>query len=176
MVPNNVRKWADHLSDTVDIRDHVIYFGPGTSDELLMRIPLSWKIGPRSTIVITLGIDNEYSNPMLRVGVTDNIASNYFYITDKNDYHTWPPCFPEAGNREDRVLPCAEIPSIFKFTLLLEDKYGYCETAQNGGYFNGAEYSKHLDANRDLFLQLLRLNYDYTYYIRYITITTDDYP
>lgn len=175
MVPQNVRKWADHLSDTVDIRDHVIYFGPGTSDELLMRIPLRWEIGPSSTIVITIGIDSGYSNRYLRVGVTDTIVSHYIYITDKDDYDM-PPCFPECCNSENRLLPCDEIPSTFKITLLLGDKFGYCETTQDGGYFNGGEFTKHLDANRDLFFQLLRLNSGYTYYIRFIKITTDDSP
>ena len=98
VTPSNVESLASHISPTADIQETVIHFTPGTSNELILSIPLHWLYGfDDATIRIELGIDNEYPNQYdhdLRVGVSDGTNSNLFYIVDVNNYGSYPPCYP----------------------------------------------------------------------------------
>lgn len=173
VVPQNVESLTDHLSSTADIQDTVIHFGPGTYGELLMSIPLFWGVYPDSTIVIEIGIDNEYANSYdhdLRVGVSDGSNSNLFWIVDKNNYGTSPPCYPIVPER-DQTLVSGDVPRRFKLIVRPDLQYGYCETAQEGGYTNVGVFENKV-SSYPLFVHFLRHDAHEQYYIRYITIET----
>ena len=133
-------------------------------------------IDSADNIVITLGIDNEYPNKYdhdLKVELSDGKESYYFYIVDLKDYPNYPPCYPDVPKRDERRVSCGtEVPTIFKFTVILLDKAGYCETPQEGGYFNVGKFEKYLEHSTLLDLNLYRDDADENYYIRYISIQT----
>ena len=172
VTPSNVKSLAGHISPSADIQETVIHFRPGTSNELLLSIPLLGFSGCDPTIVIELGIDNEYPNKWdhdLRVGVSDGRVSNLFYIVDKNNYHSSPPCYPIVPNRDDTRVT-GKVPRTFKMTIVLQEQYGNCETAHDGGYSNVGKFENKLDLSRLLYFQLIRHDAAENYYIRYISI------
>jgi len=172
--PQNVLVFADIISDSADIQNTVIHFGPGTGGEILLEIPLyidSFNLAV-STIVITLGIDNEYANSYdsdLKVGVTDRDGENYFWIPDAGDYCIYSPCFPIVRERDD-TLVSGEVPRTFKMTIEPRYKYGYCETAHDGGYSNAGVFDDKLDVFKDVYFRLIRDEPHDEYFIRYISI------
>ena len=173
MNPKNVLIFADIISASADIQNTVIHFGPGTGGEILLQIPLYINRDLAvSTIVITLGIDNEYANNYdsdLKVGVTDGEKKNYFWIPDAGDYCIYSPCFPIVLDRDD-TLVSGEVPRTFKMTIDPKFKYGYCETAHDGGYSNVGEFDDKLDVSKDVHFQLIRDESHDEYFIRYISI------
>ena len=101
VLPSNVESVAEYISPTADIREKVIVFGPGHAWEHLLHIPLKGRVCSDSTVVINIGIENEYPNQHnhdLRVGLYDGTRANMFYILDKQDYSGYPPCYPITDN------------------------------------------------------------------------------
>ena len=146
MVPGNVDSLANYidLSPTATIDDTTIHFGPGRYEELLLSVPFET---PESAIVITLGINSSYpnkhsANPIL--SVSDGYSSNSFRIVDVNKYDTTPPCYPLGYKRDETLVSAGtRVPPIFKFTIIPSEQFGpfgYCETAQDGGYINVGKY------------------------------------
>lgn len=138
-----------------------------------MRIPLFWIEGTDKSVAITLAIDNEYPNKYdhdLKVGLTDRKNGNFFWIVDNANYCSYPPCYPIALHGV-KTLVSGKAPRIFKMTIVPEDKYGYCETAQDGGYTNIGVFDDKLDPSRDdMYLELVRDEPDENYFIHYISI------
>ena len=174
MLPNNVESLADHISPTADIQSTVIHFKPGSAGELLLSVPMFWGFFYDSTIVIKLGIDNEYPNKYdhdLRVGVSDGTTSNLFYIVDVHNYNSYPPCYPIVPNVGQRRVG-GKVPYTFQMTIIPSERYGYCETAQEGGYSNVGVFADKLDPSQTLYVQLIRHDAEENYYINYISIET----
>ena len=150
----------------------MIIFGKGKSGEKLLEVPLG-PIEPQSTIVIKLGIDSSYSyrrdvDPVIRI--SDGTKTNSFVIVDYGNYRTHAPCYPLGKHDKKRVRRWTRVPATFKFTLLPEQKYGFCETAQEGGYINTGTFSNLLDLSKPLSLLLTRSHGHEQYHIRYIAV------
>ena len=86
-------------------------------------------------------------------------------IADKSNYHDHAPCYGAEGipgktlrylktirKREPRTRD-SFYPGQFVFTLKLDEKRGYCYTAQDGGYVKTDGYSKQLSLNNGLTLE-----------------------
>ena len=122
-------------------------------NELLLLVPFET---PESAIVITLGMNSTYpnkhsNNPLFLV--SDGYNSNLFYIVDVHQYDTTPPCYPLGYKRDEtRVSVGTKVPPIFKFTIIPLEHFGYCETAQNGGYINVGTFFQQLDLTKKLLL------------------------
>ena len=129
---------------------------------------------PDSAIVITLGMDSSHYNrydATLHIGVTDLSKSLRFGIIDVQQYRFFPPCYPiTAISSGNRVSEGTKVPSTFKLTLLLKDSFGYCETAQEGGYINVEKFYNVLDLSRPLYLQLVNWIEWKEHFIHYISI------
>ena len=170
MVPGNIESVADYISSQADIYDTFIHFRPGTFG-ILLTIPIP---SPESAIVITLGINNSYPNtheskPMFRV--TEFFRSNSFYIVDAGEYDTSPPCYPVAEEMDETLVSAGtKVPSTFKLTIIPQERFGYCETAQDGGYMNVGVFPEELNLNMALVFELVRDNSEDQYFIHYISI------
>ena len=171
MTPDNVECLASHISPVSTIKETVIHFGPGIAGESILRVPIET---PDSAIVITLGIDNSHYNrhdATLHIGVTDLSKSLRFGIIDVKQYRVWPPCYPVSAISDGkRVSEGTKVPSTFKFMINLKERFGYCETAQEGGYINGGKFYNELDLSRPLYLELLNWIEWREHFIHYISI------
>ena len=172
MLPSNVKSVAEYISPSADIQEKVIHFGPGDSPrEDLLRIPLRGRACSDSTVVINVGIENEYPNEhvqYLYVGLADEVASNMFIIVGKKQYDSYPPCYPDAPNVDDTRVS-GDVPNTFKIVLIPREKYGYCETAQEGGYLCSGIFDNRVLMDNP-FILLRRWGVNENYYLRYLTI------
>ena len=169
MVPGNIESLADFISSQADIYDTVIHFRPGTFG-ILLTIPIP---RPESAIVITLGINNSYPNTHDICRAPAGALQISFYIVDAEKYETSPPCYPDVEERDEtRVSSGTKVPSTFKLTIIPEERLGYCETAQDGGYINIGMFSDELNLNSPLVFELVRDNEEDQYFIHYISIHT----
>ena len=172
MLPSNVKSVAEYISPTADIQEKVIHFGPGDAWEHLLRIPLKRRVCSDSIIVINVGIENEYPNQHdhdLRVGLADGTNANMFYIIDKINYKDYPPCYPDTIP-VDRTRVSGDVPNTFKIVLIPQEKYGYCETAQEGGYLSSGVFDKLVSMGKKTHILVQRESPQENYYIRYLTI------
>ena len=171
MLPSNVESVAEYISPTADIQEKVIHFGPGDAWEHLLRIPLKGRVCSDSTIVKNVGIENEYPNQHdhnLRVGLADGTYANMFYIVDKQNYNGYPPCYP-ITDHVDSTRVSGDVPNTFKIVLIPQEKYGYCETAQEGGYLSSGVFDKLVSMGKKTHILVQTHSPHENYYIHYLT-------
>ena len=171
VTPGNVECLASYISPGATITELDIHFSTEVSGELLLTVPIE---KPKSSIIITLGIDSSYPNThdaTLRIGVTDFHNSNWFHIVDAAQYVKSPPCFAVVDNTDETLVSeGTKVPSTLQFTIHPMERFGYCETAQEGGYINVGKLNQKLDLAEPLNLQLIGWNADEEYSIHYILI------
>ena len=175
LVPGNIIDHASQLSPTVSITDKVIHVGSGASWEMLMTVPIG-TVDPDSTITVTVGVDRSHFNtagldadPHFKV--TDGTKFNEFSLVDINNYKHYAPCFPLNGGADnDLVSSGTKVPATFKFTFIPGQAFGYCETAQEGGYINTGKFNSNIDIGKPLSLQIQREHGSEQYYFHYILI------
>ena len=159
LVPGNLKSHASFLSPRVKIMDEVILAGPATPSEKLIEVPIG-TIDDTSTVVVTVGVDNAHFNkngvdadPHIRI--SDGVTFYEVWIVDISNYHNHAPCYLTKHNKRKTVPSGTKVPSTFKFTFHLSQQFGYCETAQVGGYINTFKSSKRLDLSKPLSLQIV---------------------
>ena len=162
MTPDNIRYFASKLHSSADIQDRVIHFGAGSANDLLLEVPLGI-VHPRSTIILTVGLDNSHPNTAgvdsdPKVGISDGTVNNTYVLPDQHNYANIPPCRPIAGTgtHDNRRIPGAQVPSTFKLTFVPFSRYTACETAQVGGYVNTGRFNNRIDTSQPLFLRVVR--------------------
>ena len=175
MTPQNIGSHATFLDSSIDIQDRVIHFGPGMAKEKLLEVPLG-VVDPQVTIVITIGLDKSHPNAASvdsdpRIGISDGTNDNVFIIVDVNNYPQFGPCYPTGGNHDaTRVSSGTPVSSMFKLTFTPFNKFGFCETAQDGGYINTATFDLQLDITMPLSLTLMRSDLLEEYYFHYLKL------
>ena len=175
LTPQNVEFHATFLKSDVVIKERVIIFGPGVGVEKLIEVPIG-EVDPHATIVITVGQNKTHPNtpgvdsdPI--VGISDGIRENLFVLRDVANYNQLSSCHPLYGSHDDiRVSPDNEAPPIFKLTFTPFNKFGFCETAQEGGYINTATFNSQIDVTKPLFLSVRRADAYEMYYFHYFKV------
>ena len=175
LTPNNIAFYATFLRSDVVLQGRVIQFGSGVANEKLIVVPIG-EVDPHATIVITVGLDNSHPNtagvdsdPL--VGISDGTNENLFAMVDMNNYASYSPCHPFPGNHDDtRVSSTTQAPSTLKLTFSPFNKFGFCETAQEGGYINTATFNSQIDITKPLFLTVKRDHATELYYFHYFKV------
>ena len=182
LTPKNIEFHATFLHSDVDIQERVIHFGHGlpgviVNNGKLIEVPLGG-IAPHDTIVITLGLDKAYvnnasvdSDPI--VGITDGTHKNLFAIWDANNYPQASPCHVKyrTGTHDNaKVSSGTQAPSTIKLTFAPFSKFGFCETAQEGGYINTGTFNAQIDITKPLFLTVERSHAYEEYYFHYFKV------
>ena len=171
----NIEFYATFLSPAVDIQERVIHFGSGVADEKLLVVPIG-EIDPHATIAVTVGIDKSYPNAAsvdcdAAVGISDGTTENLFWIVDVHNYPTLSPCYPTSGSHDHTLVASGTpVSSTFKLTFAPFNKFGFCETAQEGGYINTATFSSRMDITKPLFLTVRRNQAPEQYYYHYFKV------
>ena len=173
LTPNNIAFYATFLHSDVVLQGRVIQFGSGVANEKLIVVPIG-EVDPHATIVITVGLDKSYSNtdnsdPL--VGISDGTNENLFIMADMNNYASYSPCRPYPANHDDtRVSSTTQAPSTLKLTFSPFNKFGFCETAQEGGYINTGTFNSQIDITKPLFLTVKRDHATELYYFHYFKV------
>lgn len=171
VTPDNVECLASLISPGATIKETVIHFGPGIPGEIILRVPIAT---PDSGLVITMGIDSSHYNEhdaTLHIGVTDRDKKAYFGIVDAKQYRLFPPCYPISATAIGQLVSAGtQVPSTFKFTINFKERFGYCETGQEGGYINVGKFFNELDFARPLYLQLVNWIGSNQHFVHYIAI------
>lgn len=163
LTPKNIEYHATFLHSDVDIQARVIHFGTGVANEKLLEVPIG-EVDPQAGIIITVGLNRSHPNtasidsdPV--VGISDGTNENLFLMWDVNNYPFHSPC-ETSGRPHDSTLITSgtQVPSTFRLTFIPFYKYGFCETAQLGGYINTGTFRSQIDITKPLFLVVKRSN------------------
>lgn len=117
----------------------------------------------------------------IRYGVSDGIKFIGFATVDKSNYHTHAPCYGCEGVsgldlssiREEPVRPEPSdtfYPGQFVFTLKLNERWGSCYTAHDGGFVRTADYNNRLMLSKGITLEVYKSDKGETVGIRYIKV------
>ena len=175
MTPKNIEFYATFLHCGVDIQERVIYFGSGVAHAKLVEVPIG-HVDQHATIVITVGLDKSHPNTAsidadAVVGISDGTNENLFILVDVNNYPALSPCRPISGAHDNSPSTSGmRVPSSFKLTFIPFNKFGFCETAQEGGYINTGTFSSQIDITKPLFLTVRRHNASELYYYHYFKV------
>ncbi len=129
------------------------------------------------------GVDSD-----IKFGVSDGTRFIGFETCDKLNYDSNAPCYGVEGIsgstlgsvRHDSITPKPSdsfYPGQFVFTLKLDERWGLCYTAHDGGFVKTAGYNNRLLLSKGLTLEVYKSDKGERIGIRFIkvTITKDSY-
>ena len=138
--------------------------------------PLTVEITVANDVSIGQGSDSD-----IRYGVSDSTTFIGFRTSDKMNYGSNSPCFGMEGVSGATLTPIRNepitpkptqsfYPGQFAFTLKLDERWGSCYTAHDGGFVRTAGYSNGLMLSRGLTLEVYKSNAVERVGIRYIKV------
>ena len=121
---------------------------------------------------MTVGLTPVSGDSDPRIGISDGVNVNRFYIRDSRNYGSSAPCriYPAAeGSHEDNRVTTRRVASQFTFLFSPFYKYGACSSAQDGGYLNVGTFNKQVDPTNGLNLVVYSEdsseNYQFNYFL-----------
>ena len=126
--------------------------------------PLTIDIRVAHDVSIGQGTDSD-----IKYGVSDGIRFLGFETCDKGNYGSDSPCYGLEGKsgftissiRHESVTPKPSdsfYPGQFVFTLKLDERWGSCYTAHDGGFVRTAGYNNRLVLSKGLTLEVYKEN------------------
>ena len=139
----------------MEISPQEIRAGPVEALERLIEVPIG-TIEASSTVTVTIGFDKSHFNtpgvdadPIF--AITDGVVGYSVWIVDIINYPTSAPCYSTSNQNKNNLLSAGtKFPSTFKITFHVGEQYGYCETAQEGGYLNTFTEDQPMDLSKPL--------------------------
>jgi len=175
ITPDNVESLASFIAHSAVIEERAIRFGTGTTNELLLEVPLGF-IEPHATIRVTIGLDDTAPTAPARdhdptVGISDGTKYNEFWITDVSNYGSFSPCHPPSGSHDGkRVTERTHAPAQATMIFKPIHRYGACYLPLDGGYMNTATFTSQLDLKGGINLTLRRNHSGELYRIYYFLV------
>ena len=141
-----------------------------------VNTPLTVEITVANDVTIGTTVDSDIS-----FGVSDGTRFIGFYTCDKGNYGTNAPCYKMEGlsgttNSSKKVGPYTTKPSQnfypgqFLFTIKLNERWGSCYTAHDGGFVTTAAYSNRLMISKGLTLEIYQEDKSEKVGIRFISL------
>ena len=145
--------------------------------ELNVATPLTVEI----TVAHDVSIGGQPIDSDIRYGVSDGTKFIGFATCDKGNYGSNAPCYGTEGLsgkafssiRYEPVLPKPSdsfYPGQFVFTLKLDERWGSCYTAHDGGFVKTAGYNNRLMLNKGLTLEVYKSDRGERVGIRFIKV------
>ena len=140
----------------------------------LLKVPMIpagvIKVSTPLTVEITVANDvniGKSTDSDIRYGVSDGVNFVGFQTWDKANYNSFPPCHGMEGAsgaamskvRYDGLnlkTGASTYPGQFVFTLKLDERWGSCFTAHNGGFVRTANYNNRLTLSQGLTLEVYK--------------------
>ena len=140
--------------------------------------------GTPLTVEITVANDisiGKKPDSDIRYGVSDGSKFIGFESPDKANYPTSSPCYGVEGVsgaslssfRHDPVTPKptdSDYPGQFVYTLKLDERWGSCYTAHDGGFVRTASYNNRLVLSKGLTLEVYKSDKGEKVGIRFIRV------
>ena len=171
--PGNIRYLTNVIHSSATINSRSIRFSTGTAWEKLLQVPIAapGELDAHASIRVTVGltpVTSSDSNP--RIGISDGVNLNRFFVPDTGNYGTSPPCGIDEGSHEDNRVTTRRVSSQFTFLFSPFYKYGACSSAQDGGYLNVGTFNNQVDPTNGLSLLIQRDDVPEQYQFNYFLI------
>jgi hypothetical protein len=175
VTPYNLRSVANFLDNNVAIDTNVIRVTPGSTNEILIQVPLAGigEIDPTATIRLTVGFDSDQitTSTYLRVGISNgNSYRNQFTLYGTSSSYA---CHP-YGYTSSESNQAGEGTSYYpgEVTMLFQPfyKYGSCATGHDGGHVNVGTFSSTVDLSKEVYVQFNRNSASEQYRIYYFVV------
>jgi len=144
---------------------------------LKVSTPLTVEITVANDVSIGSTVDSD-----IRYGVSDGSKFIGFHTPDKLNYGSAAPCFGVEGVSGVTLSSVRHSPNTpkpgdsffpgqFVFTLKLDERWGSCYTAHDGGFVRTAGYKGRLMLNKELTLEVYKSEKGERIGIRFIKVT-----
>ena len=171
ITPNNLRRYASYIDDSVTIGSRIISVATGSRLERLFEIPImdAGEFNRYTTIQITVGLDPNIGNDHdPHFSITDGSNVNEFITRDGNTY----PCHVVSGSQDAIASTTTRTSGVFTFTFTPFYRYGICSVTKDGGYTTVATFNHQLDLDKDISFTVRRDHGGEQYSFYYILIET----
>ena len=173
ITPHNVRYLANFIASSATIDSRSIRFSRGTSSKLLqVPIAAAGELDAHTSIRVTVGLTPVSGDSDPRIGISDGVNVNRFYIVDTGNYRDHSPCYVVDGSHENKLVTTRRVPPQFTFLFSPFYKYGACSSAQDGGYLNVGTFNKQVDPTNGLSLVVYRDGAHEQYKFNYFLVET----
>ena len=189
MTPSWLETHASYINSARSSTNEQLTFEPGHLSEAALIKVLIIPAGILTdssliTLKIVLSLDqdigkNEDSDP--RFGVSDGESFVGFEMVDESGYAPYSPCFGVEGISGNSLTEIKYISLYsssqdiytgqFVITLKLNERWGLCSLAQDGGFENKVEYNKRLRLSNGLTLEVYKDDGHERVGIKFIEVT-----
>ena len=189
MTPSWLEAHASYIDSSRTATAELLTFNAGSvAQAVLLKVPMIPAGAVRSSTPLTLEITvaNDVSigqrvDSDIRYGVSDGTRFIGFQTQDKRQYYTQAPCFgvdgvPGSTLTSVQYISTAPKPGIslypgqFVFTLKLDERWGSCYTAHDGGFVRTAGYNNRLMLSKGLTFEVYKEDAKDRVGIKYIKV------
>ena len=192
MTPSWIETHASYIdSSRASTTDQITFnAGSGTMrDVALLKVPMipAGVLGLSTPLTVEITVANDVSigktiDSDVRYGVSDGSKFVGFQAIDKDNYRSLSPCYGVEGTSGTTLTGIKPIsyssprpsdsfyPGQFVFTLKLDERWGSCYTAHDGGFVKTAGYSSQLMLNNGLTLEVYKEDAGERVGIKYIKV------
>ena len=196
MTPSWIETHASYIDSSRASTAGQITFNAGSiRDVALFKVPIipAGVLGLSTPLTVEITVANDVSigksiDSDVRYGVSDGAKFVGFQAPDKANYLSSSPCHGVEGTSGTTLTGIRLIsnssprptdsfyPGQFVFTLKVDERWGSCYTAHDGGFVKTAGYSSQLMLNKGLTLEVYKEGAGDRVGIKYIkfAITRDD--
>ena len=192
MTPNWLEAHASYIDSAYSKTDEQLTFNAGSVDHAaLLKVPMipagTLQYSAPLTVKIVVSHDvsiggNAGMDSDISYGVSDGTSFVGFRTVDKNNYHDHAPCYGYEGTSGTTSSGSRSIshssprpsdtnyPGQFVITLKLDERWGSCYTAHDGGFVKTAVFNNRLMLNKGLTLEVYKQNKGEKVGIKYIEV------
>ena len=189
MTPSWLEAHASYIDSSRTITAHLLTFNAGSVDDAaLLKVPMIPAGVIRDSVPLTVDITvahdisiGQSADSDIKYSVSDGVRVIGFVTCDKGNFGTHSPCYGMEGvpgstlktTRYEPVIPKPSdsfYPGQFVFTLKLDERWGSCYTAHDGGFVRTAVYNNRIMLSKGLTLEVYKSNAIERVGIRYIKV------
>ena len=193
MTPNWLEVHASYMGSNYSKTAEQLTFNAGPVDRpALLKVPMipaGWlHYSAPLTVKIVVSHDVSIGKSVgtdsdIDYGVSDGKSFVGFCTVDKNNYPNYAPCYGCEGTSGTTLTGSRSFghsspkpsdsfyPGQFVFTLKLDERWGSCYTAHDGGFARTAVYNNRLMLNKGLTLEVYKGHKHERVGIKYIEVT-----
>ena len=189
MTPSWLESYASYInSDRSSSVSQITFNAGSTSNAALLKVQLipSGALTDRTPLTVEITVANDIgigktTDSDIRYGVSDGSRFIGFESPDMGNYGNHGPCYGLEGVsgsslssiRRDPVTPKtvdSVYPGQFVYTLKLDERWGSCYTAHDGGFVRTASYNNRLMMSKGLTLEVYKSDKGEKVGIRFIKV------
>jgi len=189
MTPYWLEAHASYIDSTRKITTDQLTFNAGSiANAALLKVPLipAGVCRDSTPLTVEITVANDVSigkvpDSDIRYGVSDGTRFIGFHTADRGNYGSHSPCYGMEGlsgstlspTRYEPITPKPSdsfYPGQFVFTLKLDERWGSCYLAHDGGFVRTAGYNNRLIFSKGLILEVYKSDKGERVGIKYIKV------